>query len=83
MKLIYPLGNTLVLNEGGRGRVPRKTDSRSVSCEKFITTEQVAVGAGGIEVIENGMEHLGRDLSATLTERRSGHLNVSIVQNLS
>ena len=82
MKLIYPFGNTLVLNEGGRGRVTRKADSRSVRCQQLIPTEQVAIGSGGIKVFENRAEHLGRDLSATLSESGCGDFNTCVVQNL-
>ena len=47
------------------------------------TTNELIVGASGIEVGENCAEHFGRDLSAALTERRRGSLNARIVQNLS
>lgn len=79
MKLIYPLGNAFILDEGGRTGVARETNRRSVRCYQFIATEQVTVSAGRIEVFKNRTEHLGRDLSATLSESGRGDFNTCVM----
>ena len=83
MKLIYPFGNAVILDEGGSGRIAREVDRCSVNRQQTITTKELVVGASGIEVGENSAEHFGRDLSAALTERRRSSLNARVVQNLS
>ena len=83
MKLIYPLGNAVILDEGGRNRIAWEVDRRSIRCYQFIAAEQVAVSAGRIKVIENRTEHFGWDLSATLRDRRRGDIQSCGVNDFS
>ena len=83
MKLIYAVWNTVILDEGGSGRIARQIDRCSVNCQQAIALKEIVVGASGIEVGENCAEHFGRDLSAALRDRRRGSLNARVVQNLS
>ncbi len=40
MKLIYPLGNAVILDEGGRNRIAWEVDRRSIRCYQFIAANK-------------------------------------------
>ena len=83
MELVYPLGDTLILDKGRRGRVSGEVYHRTVHGQKAVVPETLwVIPTFVIEAVKDGAEHGRRQLGAPLADCGGGDRNACGVENL-